>query len=693
MHIIRRWLTGIAYAVLVLPLVFSLLFSSPYIFVQVHLARALAVLAIMPLIFCWIFDARSRPRITSMTGSLLAFGIGLSILNIFSMNRQVSYMGTWDRFGSVADWVALVIIYLTLRTVFTTKKDWLRYFIFHTILATIVALVGLAQLVRLPIVYFDGTRIFSTLGNPAFLGAYLLLSIGVGMYCFRVVRYRTLIAASVSIQIMILLYTYARSAVLGLCIALLLIALISYWHVLTRRFDSRRIFILFGISAAIIMGFSIIALGVAHSIRPVFDAARPREIVDQTTKSRIINTGIAVAGFRDKPVFGWGMGTYSIVFQKYYDPRLYYGSDHTAFFDKSHNEYLDRAVETGIVGLLLWLNLLLAPVWRAVKERKEDARLATILLPFIAGYASYLIFSFSSIADSLLFIVLFAIIASSDRNDRLAIPEKRQRKFLQISMIIFSVGLLCATQLKITTANILVRRGETAGSLTQAARFFREAWLFSIASQIRITDAMSSRIGQRARTGDLVPAYIFLERSLQTLIPLMPYDVRYLAQLARVKRILAERSTEKIDEAYSLANAAVELSPHDPQLYHLRGLIQLDRSITTTDVAQQTAYRSAMIEDFATAYALAPHIHETAILYLVGTGYDKNDFNPLFAYVEQNRQSLRMTDWRLVLVSLDLFRQDALFDMTLQQMRKLPSGTVESILASLGFTGEADLSQ
>ncbi|MBI4090636.1 MAG: O-antigen ligase family protein, partial [Candidatus Komeilibacteria bacterium] len=599
----------------------------------------------------------------------------------------------WERFGSVVDWISLGILYFVLTTVLTTKEKWHHYFFAHTAVASSVALVGIAQALRLPIVYFDGSRIFSTLGNPAFLGAYLLLSIGIGVYCLRVTHHRMFIAVSVILQSLALAYTYTRSVLLGLSVALCMIACSASWHLLVRKYSLRRTHLRFAATGVVISGLAIIGIIASHPIRSGFDPARPTEIIDQTVKSRLINFKIAIEAFQDKPLFGWGTGMYPVVFQKYFDPRLYYGSDDTVFFDRSHNEFLDKAVETGIVGLLLWLNMLFAPVWLSMKEEKVTWR-RTVFVSLIGGYAAYLFFSFSSIADSMLLMIILAFTGLSDVP---ITPEAQssigRKKSIQIASICIGLFLLIVMQLKPIAANILVRRGEKAESLQQAVHFFSTASGLGFSAQIRAADNLSRNLKQEPTSEDEIAAYRFLESILAKLIGRMPYDVRYLSRLVRVERLLSGAFPYKTEVAYSIASAAHSLSPRDPQLYHLRGLIQLDRALTAKDDDERALYATSAIEDFAAAYALAPHIHETAILYLIGTGYKGNDFGPLYDYVEKNGHFLRTADWRLVLETLDSFGQDDLVDKTIQRMRALPPGTAESIVSGLGLTGYLDLSQ
>ena len=70
-------------------------------------------------------------------------------------------------------------------------------------------------------------------------------------------------------------------------------------------------------------------------------------ITEQTTKSRFQIWGMAIEGFKENPLLGWGQDNFNLVFNKYYDSRLY---DQEPFFDRAHNVFLDWLIAGGIVG-------------------------------------------------------------------------------------------------------------------------------------------------------------------------------------------------------------------------------------------------------------------------------------------------------------------------------------------------------
>ena len=61
----------------------------------------------------------------------------------------------------------------------------------------------------------------------------------------------------------------------------------------------------------------------------------------------------------EKPVFGWGLGSYSLIINI---PERYLGPEHQgANFDHAHNDWLEYMSETGIVGFILLAIMFVAP--------------------------------------------------------------------------------------------------------------------------------------------------------------------------------------------------------------------------------------------------------------------------------------------------------------------------------------------
>ena len=62
--------------------------------------------------------------------------------------------------------------------------------------------------------------------------------------------------------------------------------------------------------------------------------------------------------FADKPVWGWGLGSYAFIIN---DPDKYLGPEHEGKYEHAHNDWLQYMAETGTAGFLLLAIIILSP--------------------------------------------------------------------------------------------------------------------------------------------------------------------------------------------------------------------------------------------------------------------------------------------------------------------------------------------
>src|SRR6185295_15949535 len=73
--------------------------------------------------------------------------------------------------------------------------------------------------------------------------------------------------------------------------------------------------------------------------------------------ARFMVWNMALEGFKERPILGWGQVGFNFVFNKYYDPGMYAREQ---WFDRTHNIFLDWLIAGGILGLLSYLALFAA---------------------------------------------------------------------------------------------------------------------------------------------------------------------------------------------------------------------------------------------------------------------------------------------------------------------------------------------
>jgi O-antigen ligase len=115
---------------------------------------------------------------------------------------------------------------------------------------------------------------------------------------------------------------------------------------------------------------------------------------DASNMERINRWSCAIQMFLEKPVFGWGPGTYQFQyapFQLYNDKTII--SSNQGDMGNAHSEYLGPLAESGLLGLVFFLLLVFVVLFRAINlyYRIEDPDIKTLLLAIIASLLSYFI--------------------------------------------------------------------------------------------------------------------------------------------------------------------------------------------------------------------------------------------------------------------------------------------------------------
>jgi O-antigen ligase len=217
-------------------------------------------------------------------------------------------------------------------------------------------------------------RVSGSLGNPNLMGslAAALPPLAVGYAVYRRARPAVLIGASAAAVLLCGLAIVAsgtRGSLLGLGAGFGVLAVLMY-----RRIGRRR-------AAAVVL---ILVAGAVLAFLPM--RARLGELAGgeggTLTVRRVIWSGAARA-FLQRPVLGWGPGSFQKVFPAFRDPHYHtMGVSHNTLH--AHCEYLELLMDSGIAGALLWAALVAAIAVRRRRLGGLDALGAGILAAIAA---------------------------------------------------------------------------------------------------------------------------------------------------------------------------------------------------------------------------------------------------------------------------------------------------------------------
>lgn len=213
-------------------------------------------------------------------------------------------------------------------------------------------------------------------------------------------------------------FTQTRGALVGLVVG---IALILFLAIFLRpvpkkiRVSAAAFFILLIILVSAVYYFRDSA-----GVRKVSTLARLTSIswTDTTTQARFLTWGAGWQGFKERPILGWGVERFYVVFNKYFPAEVYRHAGSRVWYDRAHNIYVEYLVQGGAVALSLYLSIFITAfylLWRQAR-RNQEVSTALIFSGLIVAYAIQNAFVFDSINTYPLLILMLAgiIIYSAD---------------------------------------------------------------------------------------------------------------------------------------------------------------------------------------------------------------------------------------------------------------------------------------
>jgi O-antigen ligase len=144
---------------------------------------------------------------------------------------------------------------------------------------------------------------------------------------------------------------------------------------------------------------------------------------DASNLERINRWQCALRMFRDKPVVGFGPGSYMFVYGRYQvTTEMTRISTNHGEKGNAHSEYLMYLSEMGLVGLAIFLLMIYIAVSRAIRifHRTDDKAVKWLILTLLIGFISYLFHgNFNSFIDtdkaSVLFYGFLAVVVAVER--------------------------------------------------------------------------------------------------------------------------------------------------------------------------------------------------------------------------------------------------------------------------------------
>lgn len=304
-----------------------------------------------------------RPKASYITFGLIAFFAALIASCFVSVDFNLSFWGDIERMLGVFHLLHFLAFYLIIVTVFRSYSDWRWLFIISSIFAVFVSIYGLAN------------QHFSTIGNTSYVSGYLIFNLYfVFILFFREAKanwWRWFYLLPIPFYLLEFKKADSSGGYVGLGFSIILVffayAILSKSKKL--RYTALSVAVLLTLLTSGLLYFkeSNFVKSIAL-LKPVTDIS----FEQQTFQTRLISWRAALKDFKNHPLLGTGHGNYAIIFDKYFDPKFYDYTRSETYFDRAHNNLIDIASTSGLLGLLTYLSIFIATAYYLIQGYRKD---------------------------------------------------------------------------------------------------------------------------------------------------------------------------------------------------------------------------------------------------------------------------------------------------------------------------------
>lgn len=532
------------------------------------------------------------------------------ISTIISIDPHTSVWGYYSRFhGGLASTISYVVLYYALVTHFVGQPKAIKNLI--TAIFSTAAITSLyAILEKLGIdkniwIQDVQNRVFSTLGQPNWLSAYLIAILPLALYkAINDSNIKTrLVYWALSLLFLIVIFFTKSQSGIGAAILVL-----TAFTVITAIQHKKSKYLLLAIPLIILVlffkGNSVKnTLNSLNKINPFYSNATA--IITEENKTRVGGSDSmairrvvwqgAVELGKKYPFFGTGVETFGYTYYWVRPAAHNLTSEQDFLYNKAHNEFLNFLANSGFVGLGTYLLLIASIIFVFTKHKSTVAEI-NISTPLLLGFISILITNYFgfSVVNVALFFFLFPAIYLSNTNAIKLISIKHNFNSILGSTIVICLALWMANTVKnFWLADIYYTLGKSSldENLTAIKLNPNEPVYYSqlgniqalVAVQIIAPQIKSMEASTPAQLREKANAYLkqYIADSITNsdkAISMNPYNLNVLKSKARTQLYLATIDPKFNSDAIDTLLKITLLSPTEATNYNNLGILYLTLS-------------------------------------------------------------------------------------------------------------------
>ena len=367
-----------------------------------------------------IFKKTFRFRKTCLFIPLCFYSFSILVSTFLSVSPELSLKGDFLRYESIFTLLSYVLMLFIFSNFVAREEEF--YFLIKALLFStfFISLYGIIQYAGFnPTEHFISSfrpsehRVGSTIGNPNFLGKFLVLVLPFYIACFFKAKSwleKIFMLTGFIFSFLALVFTFTRGSWIGFGVSMILLFFIMPVKKGVSQKYKKAVIVI------VVMCFAVMSAGLYFAD----DSAENKESFFPKMKFKISSSfdlekgmGTATRLFvwkkvvgliSEKPVFGYGPDTHVRVMRSF---NLEYSRKFNNYvvIDRAHNNYLDISVGRGLFGLGAYLSIIvtfMVWLWKTLKREGETSRKIVYCCIF-ASFFGYLVndlFIFSVVSVS-----------------------------------------------------------------------------------------------------------------------------------------------------------------------------------------------------------------------------------------------------------------------------------------------------
>jgi O-antigen ligase len=408
------------YGGLLVPLMFIPVVIFPFVFSKLIYFQILIGLTFPAYLALAWMEPEYRPAFKHQLYLAVAAYFGALLISvIFAVDPARAWWGNQERMNGLFTLLHFFAWMTMMVGVLKTWDDWKKLLNYEVALSAVMAIVAMLQKLNPNLLMFPaGDRVGGLVDNPIYMAAYQIFNLFfLALLFWRVPSKgaRVWYVAFAVCDIIAFILAQSRGALVGLAAGIVCFAL--YIALFGKNRKAK-------ISVVALLAVCVLGYGALYAAKDTnFIKGTPLERLtnfNTTVDTRLIAWKIAWAGFIERPIAGWGLDNFHILFNLKFDPQSLRFGTYETWFDRAHNTVLDVLSMTGLIGFFTYFSIFFCiffATWHAYKKKWIDLPIAAILFALPVAYFVQNLFVFDHPAGFTMSFLLYALIIAATKGE------------------------------------------------------------------------------------------------------------------------------------------------------------------------------------------------------------------------------------------------------------------------------------